>query len=292
MQKQYGMGLLDIEKEDRNHNIYLYSIDSRLFDSGGAVLRHGFYILLVSNGTVAVSFGEKTSVLSRRWLAVLSPSMTCRLERCSHDMAMSCLYIRPDYFDRLPDGQPMYNQLSKFSANDELPAMRLEQNEHDYLHKTIDLFSDSPHNFSLYDSGITMHLCSFMLLQISDIMCRSYAGKQVCVIRRSTEIFRNFKRLAVNHYKNHHDIAFYADRLNISTTYLSRIVKSTSGHTVRFHISELICAEARRLLDSSDMDIKKIADALGFSDQSVFGKFFQRRTGLSPMKYRLNRGLK
>lgn len=286
------MGVLDIEKAGRNHNIYLYNINGRLFDGGGAVLRHGFYILLVSNGTVTVSFGEKRPVLSRRWLAVLSPSMTCRLESCSHDMVMSCLYIRPDYFDRLTDGQPMYNQLSRFAAGDELPAIRLEPNELDYLHKTIDLFSDSLRNFSLYDDGIAMHLCSFLLLQVSDIMCRSHAGKQACIIRRSTEIFRNFKRLAVNHYKSHHDIAFYADKLNISTTYLSRIVKSTSGHTVRFHISELICAEARWLLESSDMDIKKIADALGFSDQSVFGKFFQRRTGLSPMKYRLDRGLK
>ena len=78
-------------------------------------------------------------------------------------------------------------------------------------------------------------------------------------------------------------------KLNISTTYLSRIVKRITGRTVYSHISELICVEAKRLLECSDKDVKEISDWLGFSDQSVFGKFFLKRTGLSPMKYRTMR---
>ena len=60
--------------------------------------------------------------------------------------------------------------------------------------------------------------------------------------------------------------------LHISTTYLSRIVKHITGHTVRFHINELLCADARKLLECTDLDIKEIAEV--FSDQSVFCKFF------------------
>ena len=89
-----------------------------------------------------------------------------------------------------------------------------------------------------------------------------------------------------HNYKKHHDILFYANNLNISTTYLSRIVKNITGHTVHFHISELLCTEAKRLLDTTDMGIKEIADELDFSDQSVFGKFFVKATGVSPLKYR------
>ena len=75
----------------------------------------------------------------------------------------------------------------------------------------------------------------------------------------------------------------------MSTTYLSRVVKQTTGRTVRFHLSELICADARRLLECTDMDVKEIADFLGFPDQSVFGKFFARKPGLPPLRYRQNR---
>ena len=89
----------------------------------------------------------------------------------------------------------------------------------------------------------------------------------------------------MENYRQHHDIGFYAESLHISTTYLSRIVKHITGHTVRFHISELLCADARKLLECTNLDIKEIAEKLGFSDQSVFGKFFVKKTGLSPMKF-------
>lgn len=94
----------------------------------------------------------------------------------------------------------------------------------------------------------------------------------------------------VHHYREQYNIGFYADRLHISTTYLSRIVRNITGHTVCFHIFELLCADARKLLECTDKDVKEIADELGFSDQSVFGKFFVRKTGLSPLKYRMQRG--
>lgn len=68
----------------------------------------------------------------------------------------------------------------------------------------------------------------------------------------------------MENYRQHHDIGFYAESLHISTTYLSRIVKHITGHTVRFHISELLCADARKLLECTDLDIKEIAEKLGF----------------------------
>lgn len=130
--------------------------------------------------------------------------------------------------------------------------------------------------------------CSFLLLQVSDLLCRNSSSAALSV-SRSNELFREFKKLSAAHYRQCHSLHFYAERLHMSTTYLSRVVKQTTGRIVRFHLSELICADARRLLECTDMDVKEIADSLGFSDQSVFGKFFARKTGLSPLRYRQNR---
>ncbi|WP_246497800.1 helix-turn-helix domain-containing protein [Phocaeicola coprophilus] len=62
-----------------------------------------------------------------------------------------------------------------------------------------------------------------------------------------------------------------------------------TGHTVRFHLSELLGADARRMLECTDLDVQEISNQLGFSDQSVFGKFFIRQTGLSPLKFRMRK---
>ena len=124
------------------------------------------------------------------------------------------------------------------------------------------LISESLEQFRFYKSGIISHLCNFLLLQITDILCQNNQEVSIC-IKRTDEIFRNFKKLSSHNYRKHHDILFYANNLNISTPYLSR-----------------------RLLDTTDMGIKEIADELDFSDQSVFGKFFVKATGVSPLKYR------
>jgi AraC-like DNA-binding protein len=74
--------------------------------------------------------------------------------------------------------------------------------------------------------------------------------------------------------------------LCISTQYLSIILKEITGHTANYWISKKITAQARVLLRTPNLTIKEITDKLHFADQSSFGKFFKKQTGISPKKYR------
>lgn len=221
-------------------------------------------------------------------LLLLSPSRTATLRLDGAHDTLECICIDPDYFDTLPDGQPLYNQLSGYLGDDRLPIVRLDGTQYGALRLTASLFPAHPAGSGLYDEAILRHLCSLFLLQTAGLLYRHRANAPAFV-KRPNEIFRSFKRLAVKNYRTAHDIAFYAGRLHISPTYLSRIVKQVTGHTVKAHLAELLCADARRLLSCSDLDIKEIADTLGFSDQSAFGKFFARQTGCSPLRFRRER---
>lgn len=221
-------------------------------------------------------------------LLLLSPSRTATLRLDGAHDTLECICIDPDYFDTLPDGQPLYNQLSGYLGDDRLPVVRLDGTQYGALRLTASLFPAHPAGSGLYDEAILRHLCSLFLLQTAGLLYRHRANAPAFV-KRPNEIFRSFKRLAVKNYRTAHDIAFYAGRLHISPTYLSRIVKQVTGHTVKAHLAELLCADARRLLSCSDLDIKEIADTLGFSDQSAFGKFFARQTGCSPLRFRRER---
>lgn len=55
--------------------------------------------------------------------------------------------------------------------------------------------------------------------------------------------------------------------------------------------ADTFCQSNRHMPVCTDLDIKEIASQLGFSDQSVFGKFFVKKTGLSPLKFRLRKEL-
>ena len=270
-------------------SVYSCVVDLDSSDGKRMVLSEGFYFVLVTNGTALVEDSYRKYALEKYDLLILTPSITVAFDTADTGFSMICVYIEPAYFDTLPDGQPMYNQLVRFLGSYTLPVLRLDSAGYAYLKQTLDLFlAGCPDSYCLNREGIGRHLCSFLLLQVANILHQDSEHTSVSV-RRSGEVFRNFKKLLVEHYRTHHHISFYAGRLNISTTYLSRIVKRVTGRTVYFHVSEILCAEARRLLGCTDLDIKEIADRLGFSDQSAFGKFFLKKTGVSPLKFRLRK---
>ena len=87
-------------------------------------------------------------------------------------------------------------------------------------------------------------------------------------------------------YSEFHEVAAYADLMNISAGHLSEFVKKQSGKPAIVHIHERLILEAKRMLLHSDDSIKEIAFQLGFEDASYFNKFFKRLTLQTPLQYR------
>lgn len=152
----------------------------------------------------------------------------------------------------------------------------------------MQLFTYQQERKSVYQDGILRYLCGVVLLQMADIF-EAKAPQDTENLKRQKDLFRQFKKLLMTNYRQQHTIAFYADQLHISNAYLSRIIKSVTGRTVLSHINELLCADACRLLECTNMDIKEIANLLGFTSQSAFGKFFMRQQKTTPLKYRMKK---
>jgi len=88
-------------------------------------------------------------------------------------------------------------------------------------------------------------------------------------------------------YTQTHEVAAYADMLNISAGHLSEVVKEQSGKPAIAHIHERLILEAKRLLFHTEHSIKEIAYQLGFEDASYFNRFFKRLVKHTPMEYRI-----
>lgn len=100
------------------------------------------------------------------------------------------------------------------------------------------------------------------------------------------EVYEIFLHHLYRNFRKERQIRFNADKLNVSTAYLSRLVKEISGSTVNDHVSSLLYKEICNLLKQSDMTMGEIADSLHFSDQSALSNFFKLRSGMSPLAYR------
>ncbi len=103
---------------------------------------------------------------------------------------------------------------------------------------------------------------------------------------RLDEYFHRFLHELSQHYLERRNVSFYADRLCISSRYLTTIVRRVSGMSVSEWMNRYIMMEAKYLLKYTEMSIQEIAYKLSFSTQSFFGKYFKQHTGMAPSAFR------
>ena len=99
-------------------------------------------------------------------------------------------------------------------------------------------------------------------------------------------ILEKLENLINIHFYNEKLPKFYADKLNITTKHLNRVVKETIDKTTSQLISERIILEAKRLIVHSKDNLASIAYTLEFSDYAYFSKFFKSKTGVTPLDFR------
>jgi len=104
---------------------------------------------------------------------------------------------------------------------------------------------------------------------------------------RGMELLDEFRHLVDTHYRESSEVRFYADRLNVSTSYLAQVTKRISGQAPKALIDERIISEARRLLTSTSLTVQETTYQLGFTSQAHFTKYFKKFTGLTPSEFRI-----
>lgn len=103
---------------------------------------------------------------------------------------------------------------------------------------------------------------------------------------RENEVMMQFLQLVKRHYREHHEVAFYADKMNMSAKYMTTLIKRASGKSALQWIEDYVILDAKAQLSSTVNTIQQITFDLNFSSQSLFGRYFKRAVGLSPSEYR------
>jgi AraC family transcriptional activator of pobA len=104
---------------------------------------------------------------------------------------------------------------------------------------------------------------------------------------RKQELNLLFQNLVFNHYKEHRTVQYYADALFVSPKHLTETVKEVTGKTAGEWIDDAVVLEAKVLLRNHEISVAEVAGQVNFPEQSSFGKYFKKHTGLSPSEYRL-----
>ena len=98
-------------------------------------------------------------------------------------------------------------------------------------------------------------------------------------------IYQKFLNLLHENYHKDRNVISYADKLHISSKYLSNITKLYTGSPASVVIDNYVAFRIKVMLYDGEMNIKKISETLNFHSQSFFGRYFKRMTGLAPREF-------
>ena len=105
-------------------------------------------------------------------------------------------------------------------------------------------------------------------------------------LSRAELLRERFRELIVGKCREHRDVGYYAQELCVTPDYLSRVIREYDGGSAIKWIATAVVTEAKFLMRQPGKTINEIALEMNFPDQSTFGKFFKKHTGMSPKEYK------
>lgn len=154
-----------------------------------------------------------------------------------------------------------------FKIIDDELANRIDDFSHDVVISQIELLLNYSNRF--YNRQFLTHKAVYnsLLVQLEGLL----------------EDYFNDSRPVDNGLPSVHHLA---NRLNISPSYLSDMLRALTGQNAQQHIHNKIIEKAKQELSTTQQSVSEIAFILGFEHPQSFSKFFKTKTKRTPLEFR------
>lgn len=264
------------------HDKYIVLLDNvhQVQHTQETILNESFIIILIENGECTATINGNEYSLNEGDLLICTPGNVLEHGMVSINFHCRIFIMSSEHTGDILKGTPM--SISHYLMSKVVQSIRLTREEQETVKGFYRLLS-SLH--PLPDDKVreyTVHhlLKSFAYTFVGLFMRRGYTSPK----NKGTSaevLFRKFTRILHEHPEGR-TVQFYADKLNITPKYFNTICKQVSGKTASKLINEEIVTQAHLMLKDPDLSIKQVSSMLGFTNQSHFGSFIRKETGVSP----------
>lgn len=261
------------------------------YDYGDFTYTFGFYQVALKLGIEGkIIYGRNHYDFDRGSLVFTKPGQAQRYtETTELDGEKGwVLLFHPDLIRRFDVGKNI-DQYSFFSYETN-EALHVSEQERRVLTELVGQIEKE------YNNNIDKHTQKLIVSNIELILdyCTRYYDRQFYLrVNHNLDLLAQLDK----HLKDYFDtetslelglptVRHFSGLMNMSSSYLSDLLKSATGRTAQQYIQDHLLERAKNQLLSSSDQVSQIAYGLGFEYPQHFSKLFKSKVGVSPAQYR------
>lgn len=259
-------------------------------DTGIEAVIFDLYVISMKRGCDGIHYGQQKYDFDEGLMAFLSPGQILRGEESGVPPALEgwMLFIHPDFLWNTS----LAKKIKKYEyfgyATHE--ALFLSDREEQLINDIVKNIKEEYHShIDKFSQDIIISNLETMLNYAERFYERQFITRKITnhsILDRLEEELTNYFNDDNLLSKGLPTVRHMADKLNISSKYLSSLLKQLTGQTAQQMIHEKLIDKAKEKLSTTELSVSEIAYQLGFEHSQSFNKLFKLKTNQSPLEFR------
>ena len=226
----------------------------------------GVMFFMAPNQVFSVEVNENVAPKHSGWILLIHPDFLW-------NTSLAKIIKQYEYFDY------SVNEALFLSEKEEATIKNIIKNIQQEYHANVDKFSQS-----------------IIISQLETLFNYSERFYQRQFITRKItnhQILDRLEKLLTDYFNSDHlatkglpTVQHISEALNVSSSYLSGLLKLLTGQSTQQHIHNKLIEKAKEKLSTTNLTVSEIAYELGFEHSQSFSKLFKSKTNFSPLEFR------
>lgn len=249
-----------------------------------------FYVVSLKRGCDKLFYGQQKYDFDEGLLAFIAPGQILRGEAngVPHNLEGWMLFIHPDFLWNTPLAKKIKQyEFFGYSTNE---ALFLSDKEETTINGIVNNIREEYHaNIDKFSQDVIIAQLDVLFTYAQRFYERQFITRKITnnqVLNRLEEILSTYFNSEDLVLKGLPTVQQVADSLNLSTKYLSSMLKQLIGLTTQQLIHEKLIEKAKEKLSTTELTVSEIAYELGFEHSQSFNKLFKAKTNQSPLEFR------
>lgn len=247
------------------------------------------YSVSLKDGHCGMHYGRKHSDFDRGVMVFAKPNQIFTPSDEPHEITGGWMLVfHPDLIRKFNLGSEIDDY--SFFSYEENEALHLSEDEESILNDSIRNIKEE------YNQRIDDYSQKVMVSNIELLLsyCTRFYNRQFNTrSQQNSEILSQVELHLKEYFESGQlseygvpSVKYFAEQVNLSSNYLSDVLKKETGRSAKDHINDFLIKKAKSMLVNSGDSVSEIAYALGFNYPHYFSRLFKTKTGISPNKYR------